>query len=116
MIGEAGGELMEDAGDLFDLAEQEGPAVGADVAAIEGGHDLARTDGGKEEPRERAFQVRQLDARWRPVSGAATPAACGCRGRLGGTLWRHRVTFRWSRRCLPHKYLRPGRHPVPNLW
>ena len=41
MVGEAGGELADDAGELLDLAEQQGAAVGGDVAAVEVGEDLA---------------------------------------------------------------------------
>jgi hypothetical protein len=44
MIGEAGGELTEDAGEFLGLAEQQGAAVGGDVAAIEVSEDLTGTD------------------------------------------------------------------------
>ncbi len=49
MIGEAAGELAEDAGDLLDLAEQQCPAVGGDVAAVEIGEDFSSAEHGKVE-------------------------------------------------------------------
>jgi hypothetical protein len=39
MVGEAGGELTDDAGELLDLAEQQCAAVGGDVATVEVGED-----------------------------------------------------------------------------
>ena len=49
MVGEAGGELADDAGELLGLAEQQGAAVGGDVAAVEVGEDLAGAEHGKVE-------------------------------------------------------------------
>ena len=45
VVGEAGGELAEDAGGLLDLSEQQGAAVGGDVAAVEGSEDLTGAEG-----------------------------------------------------------------------
>ena len=41
MIGEAGGELADDPGEVLGLAEQQGTAVGGDGSAVEVGQDLA---------------------------------------------------------------------------
>jgi hypothetical protein len=49
MVGETGGELMDDAGELLGLSEQERAAVGGDGAAVEIGEDLAGTEHGKVE-------------------------------------------------------------------
>jgi hypothetical protein len=49
MIGEAGGELADDAGEPLGLAEQECAAVGGDVAAVEVGEDLTGAEHGKVE-------------------------------------------------------------------
>jgi hypothetical protein len=49
VAGEAGGELMDDAGELLGLAEQQGTAVGGDVAAIEVRDDFAPAEHGKVE-------------------------------------------------------------------
>ena len=47
MVGEAGGELMDDRREFFGLAEQQGAAVGGDVAAVEVGEHLAGAEHGK---------------------------------------------------------------------
>ena len=47
MVGEAGGELADDAGKLLGLAEQQAATVGGDVAAIERGEDLTGSEGGE---------------------------------------------------------------------
>ena len=49
MIGEAGGELADDPGESLGLAEQQGAAVGGDVAAVEVGEDFAGPEHGKVE-------------------------------------------------------------------
>ena len=49
MVAEAGGELPHDARALFELAQQQGAAVGGDRAAIETGHHLAAAMAGKAE-------------------------------------------------------------------
>ena len=49
MVGEAAGELAEDAELLFDLAEQQAAGVGGDRAAVEIGDDLAASEGLKQE-------------------------------------------------------------------
>jgi hypothetical protein len=49
VIGEAGGELSDDAGQLLGLAEQQGAAVGGDVAAVEVGEDFSGAEHGKVE-------------------------------------------------------------------
>jgi hypothetical protein len=49
VVGEAGGELTDDAGELFGRAEQQGAAVGGEVAAVEVGDDLAAAEHGKVE-------------------------------------------------------------------
>jgi hypothetical protein len=49
VVGEAGGELADDAGEPFGLAEQQGAAVGGDIAAVEVGEDLAGPEQGKVE-------------------------------------------------------------------
>ena len=51
VIGEAIGELANDAGEGLGLAEQQGTAVGGDVAAVEVGEDLTGADHGKVEVR-----------------------------------------------------------------
>jgi hypothetical protein len=48
MIGEAVGELLDDAELLFDLAEEESPGVGGDGSAVEVGDDYASCVGLKE--------------------------------------------------------------------
>ena len=47
VVGEAPGELADDAGEVLDLAEQECPTVGGDVAAVEVGQDLTGSDHGE---------------------------------------------------------------------
>ena len=49
VVGEAGGELADDAGEGLGLAEQQGAAVGGDGAAVEVGEDLAGAEHGKVE-------------------------------------------------------------------
>ena len=49
VVGEAGGELSDDAGESLGLAEQQRAAVGGDVAAVEVGEDLAGAEHGKVE-------------------------------------------------------------------
>ena len=49
VVGEAGGELADDAGESLGLAEQQGAAVGGDGAAVEVGEDLAGAEHGKVE-------------------------------------------------------------------
>ena len=49
VVGETGGELADDAGQLFGLAKQQGAAVGGDVAAVEVGDDPTGADHGKVE-------------------------------------------------------------------
>ena len=49
VVGEAGGELADDPGESLGLAEQQGAAVGGDVAAVEVGEDLAGAEHGKVE-------------------------------------------------------------------
>ena len=49
VAGETGGELVDDAGELLDFAQQQGAAVGDDVAAIEVGEDVAGSEHGKVE-------------------------------------------------------------------
>jgi hypothetical protein len=49
VVGEAGGELAEDAGESLGLAEQQGAAVGGDGAAVEVGEDVAAAEHGKVE-------------------------------------------------------------------
>ena len=47
VVGEAGGELTDDAGELLGLAEQRDAAVGGEVAAVEVGADVAGAEPGK---------------------------------------------------------------------
>jgi len=49
VVGEAGGELADDSGESLGLAEQQGAAVGGDVAAVEIGEDMAGPEHGKVE-------------------------------------------------------------------
>ena len=49
VVGEAGGELADDPGESLGLAEQQGAAVGGDVAAVEVGEDFAGAEHGKVE-------------------------------------------------------------------
>ena len=49
MVGEAGGELANDPGEALGLAEQQGTAVGGDVAAVEVGEDVSTAEHGKVE-------------------------------------------------------------------
>jgi hypothetical protein len=49
MVGEAAGELADDAGDLFGLLEQQGAAIGGDGTAVEVGEDLTGAEHGKVE-------------------------------------------------------------------
>ena len=70
VVGEAGGELADDAGESLGLAEQQGAAVGGDVAAVEVGEDLAGAEHGKVEVggatlcRHRAALVRCRRGLW----------------------------------------------------
>ena len=102
MVGEAGGELAEDAGEFLGLAEQQGAAVGGDVAAVESGEDLAGAE-------EREIQItrvgrgkidqpllRMLSLTVRvsaPLSGCLAVTLCS-------TLCHHRVAFRIECKCL----------------
>jgi hypothetical protein len=101
MVGEATSELVDDAGELLDLVEQQRAAIGGDVPAVEGGEDLAGSEGGEVEVDDVLFSRRGRDRG--PTGGVAGPAAGGFAGGGRVTLCRHRVSFRWSRRCLPHK-------------
>ena len=49
MVGEAGGELADDAGDFFGFLEEQGTAIGGDGAAVEVGEDLTGAEHGKVE-------------------------------------------------------------------
>ena len=44
MVGEARGELADDAGEILRFAEQQAATVGGDVAPIKRGEDLTRSE------------------------------------------------------------------------
>jgi hypothetical protein len=90
VIGEAAGELAEDAGDLLDLSEQQGAAIGGDVAAVEGGEDLSGPQG-REVEVGRVLCREVEEGVW---PGPTGPPTCGNRSRSGITLCGHRVSFR----------------------
>ena len=93
---------------------KQGPAVGGDVAAVEGSQDLAGAEAGKVQQRgvlPWEFELR-LGPRLVPIGDAARLAAAGFSALLAVTLCRHRVSLDWSCRCLSHNYLRPIGHPM----
>jgi hypothetical protein len=79
VVGEASGELADDACGLLDLAEQQGAAIGGDIAAIEGGEDLAGPEGGEVEVGDILCAIGERD---RGRSGGAAGVGVGwIRGR-----------------------------------
>jgi hypothetical protein len=49
MVGETTGKLADDAGEFFDLPQQQGAAVGGDAATVKVGAHLTRAEAGKVE-------------------------------------------------------------------
>ena len=49
VVGEAGGELADDPGEVLGLAEQQGAAVGGDGPAVEVGEDFTAAEHGEVE-------------------------------------------------------------------